>query len=480
MSEVKIGLEVHCQLTSLKTKLFCNCSSDYRGKPPNTYTCPTCLGLPGAMPVINRCSVELAVMVALAFKCRVSPTTWFFRKNYFYPDLDKNFQITQYDRAGGVPIAVDGEVTFTVNKVRKKVNISRIHLEEDPGKLFYQGAIDTSPYTLIDYNRAGIPLLEIVTEPEFHKPAEARVFLQKIRSTLEHLDVSDGTLEGSMRCDANVSVAGGARVEVKNISSFKDVERALGFEAMRQRDLLKKGSKPAMETRHWDETKRATVVTRVKEEEQDYRYFIEPDLVPLSISKEQIEKIGRQMPELPDSRRERFMREDNLPEYDAEVLTSDRALADFFEECNKIYSKPKAVANWLMGDVLQCLYSLEVDIAESKITPKHLVEMLKLIDSGEISIKIAKKVIWDIVKTGKMPSTIVEEKGLRRITDDKMLNQFAEQVFKENPKAVEDALADEKAAHYLVGKMMELAKGRADPQKTNMLVKRKLEERRKH
>ena len=480
VSEVKIGLEVHCQLTSLKTKLFCHCSSDYRGKPPNTLTCPTCLGIPGAMPAVNRRAVDVAVMVALALKCEVSPTTWFFRKNYFYPDLDKNFQISQYDRAGGVPIAVNGQITFTANKARKKVHIGRIHLEEDPGKLFYQGTIDTSPYTLIDYNRAGIPLLEIVTEPEFQKPAEARVFLQKIRSILEHLRVSDGTLEGSMRCDANISLQGGDRVEIKNISSFKDVERALGFEVMRQRDLLKKGMKPIMETRHWDEIKRVTLGLRVKEKEQDYRYFLEPDLVPLSISKEQIEKISRQMPELPDSRRERLMKEYGLPEYDGEVLTNDRALADFFEECTKIYNRPKAVSNWLMGDVLQCLYSLEVDIAESKITPQHLVEMLTLIDNGEISMKIAKKVLWDIVKTGKMPSAIVEEKGIRRITDDSMLNRFAEQVFKENPKAAEDAMTDEKAAHYLVGKMMALTQGRADPEKTNVVIKRKLEERRRH
>jgi len=361
-----------------------------------------------------------------------------------------------------------------VNKAKKTVQISRIHLEEDPGKLFYAGEIDKSPYALVDYNRAGITLIEIVTEPEFRDPVEARVFLQKLRSILEHLGVSDGTLEGSMRCDANVSVSAEGRVEVKNISSFKDVERALGFEIIRQRNLLKKGTRLGMETRHWDEVRRVTITMRVKEEEQDYRYFIEPDLVPIMIEKEKIVDTQLRMPELPDSRKERFVKDYGLPEYDAEVLTSERDLTDFFEECIKIYDKPKAVGNWLMGDVLQCLYTLETGIRGSKLTPKHLVEMITLMDKGDISVKIAKKVLWDVMKTGKMPSTIVDEKGLSRITDKKTVEGFIDKVFKTHPKAVQDALIDEKTVHYIAGKTMELTRGRADPELMHALIKKKI------
>ncbi|WP_342766480.1 Asp-tRNA(Asn)/Glu-tRNA(Gln) amidotransferase subunit GatB [Candidatus Hecatella orcuttiae] len=479
MEKVKIGLEIHCQLTSLKTKLFCGCSSDYRGKTPNTFVCPVCLGLPGSLPVLNEKAVELAVMVALALNCEVAPQTFFVRKNYFYPDMPKNFQISQYDVGGSIAIASGGWVGFLVGKTRKTVRLRRIHLEEDPGKLFYHGTIDTSPYTLVDYNRAGIALLEIVTEPELEAPAEARAFLQKLRSILEHLGVSDGGLEGAMRCDANISIEGGGRVEVKNISSFKDVERALTFEIVRQRDLLKKGVKIQTETRHWDDVRRTTLSLRVKEEEQDYRYFLEPDLTPVRISQEMVELLRSRMPELPDARKERFLKAYGLPEYDAEVLTSDRAMADFFEECAKLYDKPKAVANWLMGDVLQCLHSLEVDIDQAKLAPQYLAEMLKLMDRGDISIKIAKKVLWEVMKHGKSPSTVVREKDWWRITDLQTLEGYIAQVFKEYPKAVEDALVDEKTIHYLIGKTMEATGGKADPELTNALIRKKLSQMKK-
>lgn len=475
-TKVKIGLEIHCQLTSLKTKLFCGCSADYRGKPPNTHVCPVCLGLPGAMPVINKKAVEMALMVALALNCKIAKTTFFARKNYFYPDLPKNFQISQYDLEGGEPLASNGYITLTVNKTKKTVRIRRIHLEEDPGKLFHPGGIGVSSYTLIDYNRSGIALVEIVTEPDFESPIEARIFLQKLRSILEHLGVFDGGLEGAMRCDANISVEGGGRIEIKNISSFKDVERALNYEIIRQKDLVKKGVKFGMETRHWDEARRITVTLRTKEEEQDYRYFVEPDLCPILIDEEWVERLKHEMPELPDARKERFMREYGLPEYDSEVLVSERALADFFEECVKIYGKPKPVANWLMGDVLQCLHSLETSIDKCKVTPKHLAEMLMLMDKGDISIKIAKKVLWEMMKTGKTALTIVEEKGWKRITDIEILEKIVSKVFMENLKAVKDALIDEKAIHYLVGKTMEATKGMADPNLTNQIIRKKLVE----
>ena len=475
-TKVKIGLEIHCQLTSLKTKLFCGCSADYRGKPPNTHVCPVCLGLPGAMPVINKKAVEMALMVALALNCKIAKTTFFARKNYFYPDLPKNFQISQYDLEGGEPLASNGYITLTVNKTKKTVRIRRIHLEEDPGKLFHPGGIGVSSYTLIDYNRSGIALVEIVTEPDFESPVEARIFLQKLRSILEHLGVFDGGLEGAMRCDANISVEGGGRIEIKNISSFKDVERALNYEIIRQKDLVKKGVKFGMETRHWDEARRITVTLRTKEEEQDYRYFVEPDLCPILIDEEWVKRLKHEMPELPDARKERFMREYGLPEYDSEVLVSERALADFFEECVKIYGKPKPVANWLMGDVLQCLHSLETSIDKCKVTPKHLAEMLMLMDKGDISIKIAKKVLWEMMKTGKTALTIVEEKGWKRITDIETLEKIVSKVFMENPKAVKDALIDEKAIHYLIGKTMEATKGMADPNLTNQIIRKKLVE----
>ncbi|MEM3736985.1 MAG: Asp-tRNA(Asn)/Glu-tRNA(Gln) amidotransferase subunit GatB [Candidatus Bathyarchaeia archaeon] len=475
MDEVKIGLEVHCQLTALKSKLFCGCSADYRGAPPNSHVCPVCLGLPGSLPVLNSKAIDLAVMVAIALNCKIAETTLFFRKNYYYPDLPKNFQISQYDRAGGVPIASEGYVTFRVDREKKTVRVRRVHLEEDPGKLHYPGTIETAPYVLVDYNRSGVALLEIVTEPELTSPRDARVFLQKLRSILEHLGVSDGSLEGAMRCDANISFGGGGRVEVKNISSFKEVERALGFEIVRQRDLVKRGAYVKMETRHWDDVRRVTISLRTKEEEQDYRYFPEPDLVPVRISAEKIERLSRDMPELPEARRERLMREYGLPEYDADVLTSDRAMANFFERCVAVYGKPKPVANWLMGDVLQCLHTLDVDIDQAKITPEHLAEMLKLMDDGVISIKIAKKLLWDMMKTGVTPARIVEDKGLIRITDWPTLENLAEKVFIEYPQAVKDAMIDDKAVHYLVGQLMALTKGRADPEVANQVIRKKLE-----
>lgn len=471
---VKIGLEVHVQLTSLKSKLFCSCPSDYRGKEPNTLVCPVCLGLPGALPVLNRKAVKYAIMAALALNCKVSERMVFFRKNYYYPDLPKNFQITQYDRAGGVPLAVNGHLYIESQGKRRKIRISRVHLEEDPGRLVHIGPIDQSPYTLIDYNRSGVALLEIVTEPDIKSPREARLFLQKLRNILEHLGIFDGSLEGSMRCDANISLAGGTRVEIKNITSFKEVERALNFEIIRQRGLVEKGISVRRETRHWDEARRITISLRTKEEEQDYRYFPEPDLVPVVISKELIEEIEAEMPELPEERINRFMSAYGLPRYDAEVLVSSKHLADFFEECVRLYNKPKEISNWMMSDLLRYLYENDLELHESKITPRMLVDMIRLIDEGVISGKIAKKVLPEMIVSGREPQKIVEERKLIKITDEGFLSELADRVFAEHPKAVKDALMDEKAVHYLIGQLMKLTRGRADPAITNRIVREKL------
>ena len=475
-SQVRIGLEVHVQFTSLETKLFCGCSSDYKGKDPNTLTCPVCLGIPGSLPVLNETAVEYAVMAALALNCKVSERMFFFRKNYYYPDMPKNFQISQYDKAGGVPLAVDGFLDIDIGKnKKKKIRIGRVHLEEDPGRLVHQGSIDTSPYTLVDYNRAGITLLEVVTEPDLDSPKEARVFLQKLRSIFEHLGIFSGRLEGSMRCDANISIIGGTRVEVKNISSFKEVERALGFEIMRQKNLVKKGLAVKLETRHWDETRRVTVSLRTKEEEHDYRYFPESDLVPIVVTNSFIAEVKNRMPELPDARINRFVEDYNLPRYDAEVLVSDKALADFFEKSVQLYNQPKEISNWMMSDLLRNLYENNIELPESKILPEHLIEMIKLIENGVISGKIGKRILPEMVLTGKRASQIIEEKSLVKIGSRDDLTDAVEKVFADNPNCVKDALTDEGAVHFLVGQLMKATRGKADPQLANQMIQEKLD-----
>ena len=473
--EVRIGLEVHVQLTSLKTKLFCGCASDYKGKDPNSLVCPVCLGLPGSLPVLNEDSLDYAVMVALALNCTVSERMFFFRKNYYYPDMPKNFQISQYDQAGGVPLAVDGHLEVEVNKKRKKVRIGRVHMEEDPGRLVHQGAIDTSPYTLVDYNRAGIALLEIVTEPDLYSPKEARIFLQKLRSILEHLGTFSGKLEGSLRCDANISLTGGTRVEVKNISSFKEVERALRFEIMRQKNMVKRGLSVQLETRHWDETRRVTISLRMKEEEHDYRYFPEPDLVPIVISKDFVEEVKQKMPELPADIIHHFVHDYGLSQYDAEVLVNDKAMTDFFKDSIDLYDAPKEICNWMMGDLARHLNEQNKPLSGDAISPENFVGLIRLIDDEIISGKIAKRVLPEMLWTNnKSAKQIIKEKGLEKIASPDVIRDVVEKVFAEHPQCVEDALADEGAVNFLVGQLMRATKGKADPQLANQLIKEKL------
>lgn len=469
---IKIGLEIHCQLTNLRTKLFCGCPADYRGSPPNTHICPICMGLPGTLPSPNKRAIEDGVAVAIALNSEISRRMTFFRKNYFYPDLPKNFQISQYDGGGGVPLARGGYLDIEGGK---RIRIRRIQIEEDPAKLVHEGTIGDSAATLVDNNRAGVALLEIVTEPDIEDPREARAFLEKLRGILECLGVSNGELEGAMRCDANISIGGGTRVEIKNISSFKEVERALAFEITRQRQLLARGIGVRRETRHWDEVRRITVSLRAKEEEEDYRYFPEPDIVPIEISEDFIESVRRRMPELPDQRKERYMREFGLQEHNAELISSNNALWRLFEECVKMGGDPIEVSNWLVGDLISFTRELGMELTDPRVSPRKIVELVNLIRSGAISTKIAKDVLMESLRGDESPEEIVRRRGLLKISDESLLRGIVEEVFRENEGAVKEALRDEDVVNFLIGQVMRKTRGKADPKLTYELVKRKLE-----
>ena len=330
--DVIIGLEVHIQLTNLKTKLFCSCNNDYRGQDPNTHTCPICLGLPGALPAVNKDAIEFATRLALALGCAINDSTYFFRKNYFYPDMSKNYQISQYNKAGGRAFADGGKITIKLNNKKKDLQLNRIHLEEDPARLVHKGSIATSPYTLVDYNRSGVTLIEVVSDPVMKSPEEAREYLRQLKSIVQYTGISDLDLEGSCRVDANISIKGHARSEVKNINSFREVERALKWEIQRQKNLLKRGKELIQETRHWDDKRRITISLRTKEFEKDYRYFPEQDLPPFEIDQKFIEEIKNKLPEMPKARSNRFQKEYGLAEFDAEILVLDKDIADFYEE----------------------------------------------------------------------------------------------------------------------------------------------------
>jgi aspartyl-tRNA(Asn)/glutamyl-tRNA(Gln) amidotransferase subunit B len=461
---LKIGLEVHCQLTVLKTKLFCSCPSDYRGAEPNTNICEVCTAMPGTLPVLNEKAVDAAIKIALALNCKISESMNFFRKNYFYPDLPKNFQITQYDKAGGSPIAKEGLVETTDGSIR----IRRIQLEEDPGKLSYEGTIVSSPISLADYNRAGVALVEIVTEPDLKSPKHAREFLQKLRSILEHIGVCDGSLEGAMRCDANVSLFGGKRVEVKNISSFKEVERALNFEITRQKTMAKAAKAEGMETRHWDDVRRVTVTLRIKEAEEDYRYFPEPDLVPTTISKEYIASIKKMIPELPDERKARFVRQYDISEEVAGVLVGEKLLADIFEESLRLHMSPKLLGSWLAIDILGYLNRSEKTFSSIKFKPKDLAELAKKVEKKELTENTAKSVIIKAIEQGK--NTFEFAKETVAITDERSIMNAVKDVLAANPKAVEDAKSDPKAINFLMGQLMKATKGRADHELARKMI----------
>lgn len=473
--KVLIGLEIHVQMTALKSKLFCPTRADYRGLPPNTCVCPICLGLPGTLPTVNKRAIEFAIAVAKALNCKVNDTVVFLRKHYFYPDLPKNYQITQYVGPGFTSIGTDGCVKLVVNGAQKVVRILRVSIEEDPGRITYVGGIEESPYSLVDYNRSGVALLEIVTGPDMETPKEARKFLEKLLAILEYLGVCDPALEGAFRVDANISIEGHGRVEVKNIGSLKDLEKAITYEIMRQRQLVERGAHVIRETRHWDEVRGITVPMRAKEFEEDYRYFPDPDLPPLKIGSEFIEAVVKKLPELPDDRIERFRRQYGLDEYRATVLVLTKWLADFFEEAAALYSNYKKLADVLITDFLRWVKEFSLRPSELRITPKHLVRLLELLDEGVISIKMLKELLPLVIREGIDVEAHIKSSDYRKITDEEALAKIVSEVFKENPKAVRDALANPKAVNYLIGLVMKKSGGRADPTRTRDLVLKMLE-----
>lgn len=487
--ETKIGLEIHCQLTGVNSKLFCSCSCNYRGIEPNANICPTCSGLPGTLPLLNKKAAEQAGMISLALGCKIPEEIMFYRKNYFYPDLPKNFQLTQYNAYGITSIGVEGKLEYGEGK---SARIRRVQLEEDPGRLVYEsGSMETSIYTLIDYNRAGVPLVEIVTEPDFNDPKDVRIFLNKITLIIEHLGICDTKLEGSVRCDANVSIAGGNRVEIKNINSFADVENALRFEIARQRTLVSKEIEVKAETRHWDDARKVTKESRTKEEEQDYRYFPEPDVPIVILGEEFGSFIKQSMPELPDARKQRFISY-GLKDHVAQVLIDNRGLADFFESAIKVYSSPKEIANWIVTDLMGFADDRQnqqkvKDRASSsssslsffsglEIRPEHIADLAKLVDDQIINRATAKQILSQVVKTGEMPSQVVKKMRASKIDDTGALSEAIESVFKSEQAAVQDAKRNPNAVNFLLGKVMQVTKGRADPKAAREMIQKKLNE----
>lgn len=475
--EVVIGLEVHTELKT-KTKIFCSCSTEF-GQEPNSHVCPGCLGMPGVLPVLNKKVVEFAIKAGLALNCNIEEFSKFDRKHYFYPDLPASYQISQLDQ----PICLKGYLDIDADGVSKRIGINRIHMEEDASKLVHGGeTISSSFYSLVDYNRGGSPLLEIVSEPDMRSPKEARDYLEKLKAILEYTEVSDCKMEeGSLRCDANVSIMPrgskvfGTRVEIKNLNSFRAMERALEYEIQRQIEAVEDGEPLYQETRTWDETKGVTLAMRSKEEASDYRYFPDPDLVPVIVSREWVEEVQRSLPELPQARKERLISEYGLPEYDASIITASKGLADYFDACVKLYPEAKTVSNWLMGDLIRLLNAEEQDIKECAVTPEMLINMLKLIDQGTISGRIAKTVFEEMFKTGKNPEVVIEEKGLVQISDQSAIDAMVDQVLADNPKSVEDYQAGkERAMGFLVGQVMKMSKGKANPGMVNELLKEKL------
>jgi len=474
--EPVIGLEVHAQLLT-QSKIFCGCSTSF-GEGPNTQACPVCTGQPGSLPVINRKAVEFALKLGLATHCRIAPYSVFARKNYFYPDLPKGYQISMYE----YPLAEHGFIEITVQGGKKRIGLIRIHMEEDAGKLKHGETPETARFSYVDYNRTGVPLVEIVSGPDLRSPQEAGEYLRRLRAILQYLEVCTGDMEkGTFRCDANVSVRPkgqkefGTRTELKNMNSFRNVEKALEYEIRRQIETLKDGEKVVQETRLFDANQGITVSMRGKEEAHDYRYFPDPDLVPLRIDEKWIEEIRQGLPELPDQKKERFIREYKIPEYDAELLTATKAMANYFEECVRLFPEPKTVSNWMMGDLLKELKRDDREVDQCPVTPQHMGEMLLMVKQGTISGKIAKEVFEEMYRTGALPAKIVQEKGWVQIHDTHEIDRAIQKVLEANPKLVEDYRhGKEKVFGFLVGEVMKETKGKANPKLVNELLIKKL------
>ena len=476
--EAVIGLEIHAQLQT-RTKIFCGCSTAF-GAPPNAHVCPVCLGFPGVLPVLNRSAVDLAIRAGLALGCRVNETSIFARKNYFYPDLPKGYQISQYE----FPICTGGVIAFEGPDGPRQVNLTRIHMEEDAGKSLHEGFPDSDKRTYMDYNRAGTPLIEIVTEPELSNAGDAAAFFEHLRGILVWLGVNDGNMEeGSLRCDANVSVRPvgtttlGTKAEVKNLNSFRFLQKALEYEIERQVDLLREGGRVVQETRLFDSATGHTVSMRSKEEAHDYRYFPDPDLPPVVVDQARVEAIRQQMPELPAARRQRFVTEHGLPEYDADQLTETRALSEFFEAAVTAGAAPKAVSNWMMGELARLLKEAGRDITTSPVTPTQLAGLLALIDKGTISGAIAKGVFEKMMAGGGDAAAIVAAEGLTQIDDESQIVGIIADVMAQNADAVANYRAGKTATFgFIVGQVMKAAKGKANPKRVNDLLKRALDQ----
>lgn len=474
--ETVIGLEVHVQL-STRTKVFCSCSTSF-GEEPNTKVCPVCLGLPGVLPVFNKKAFEYAIKVALALGCDIQKRVKFDRKNYYYPDLPKNYQISQYD----MPIAYNGKVTINLEDGKTKdIGITRAHMEEDAGKLIHDESL---PFSYVDLNRTGTPLLEIVSEPEISSPLEAYEYLTTIKQIIKYLGVSDCNMEeGSLRCDANISIREkgakelGSKVEIKNMNSFKAVREALSFEEERQEEVLTDGGKIPQQTRLWDENKNITISMRTKEEAQDYRYFPEPDLVPFEVKAETIEEIKKEMPELPQDKKKRFKEEYKLSEKDIEVLAMEASTASYFEEVAKACKNVKAACNWIKGEIMMHMKERSTGIEALGLSAENLAKLIKMVEDGLISGLSAKETLADCIDTGKSPEKIVKEKGLEQVSDKGELDAIISKVIQDNEKSATDYRNGKtNALSFLVGQVMKMSKGKANPKLANEMLKKKLEE----
>jgi len=475
--EVVVGLEVHAQVLT-QSKMFCGCSTDYLTAPPNANTCPVCLGLPGSLPVINRRAVEATIRTALALNCEIPEFSKFDRKNYFYPDLPKGYQISQYD----LPFSRHGRLDFDVKGEARRCGITRVHLEEDTGKLLHAGAIEEAQSSLVDFNRAGVPLMEIVSEPDLRSADEAREYVVRLRAILQYIGVNNGDMEsGQLRCDANVSLRPvgqaefGTKVEVKNMNSFRAIHRAIEYEIGRQTQVLETGGRLVQETRGWNDARGLTVSQRTKEFAEDYRYFPEPDLPPLEVSRAWVAEIQSSLPELPAARRERFITAYGLTPYDASLLTSSKPMAAYFEETVRLGAPAKAAANWILSDFSRLLNADRKEIDQASVKPTHLQQLIQLIDSGVISGKMAKQTFEAMYREPDPGPALTALKGSSQISGDAELEAIADQVIAENAKSVTDFKAGkEQALKFLIGQGMKISKGRANPQRLEASLREKI------